>query len=67
VYVFTGPMPTEQSPIFVVVPVDDKGTPLASRAVHSELKRVVGRHPGRAVLVYAVRDRYAAYRRAFGY
>ena len=61
-------MPTEQSPIFVVVPVDDKGKPLgASRAVHTELKRVVRKHPGRAVLVYAVRDRYAAYRRAFGY
>jgi hypothetical protein len=35
--------------------------------VHTELKRVVGKHPGRAVLVYAVRDRYAASRRAFGY
>jgi hypothetical protein len=61
-------MPSEKAPVFVVVPVDDEGKPLgSSQAVHAELERVVAKHRGKAVLVYAVRDRYAAYRRAFGY
>jgi hypothetical protein len=61
-------MPTKQLPILVIVPLTTKESLLeTSRKVHSELKRVVAKHRGKARLVYAVPDRCNAYKRLFGY